>query len=447
MFSYFGRVNYALMDKYLLELNMRADASSRFKKDARWGLFPAFSAGWRISEEAFMQSQKIFSDLKLRASWGQLGNQNIGSYWPYLTVIDQNNSLSYSFGNTFMPGAGVTALVEENVTWETTTSLDVGIDAHFFNNRLSFELDYFDKQTSNIIVQLPIPRVLGGLTAPFENKGKMSNKGIETTINYSQNRPNRDQLSYSLGFNLTYVTNSVTDFGESRSPDQLYLIREGYSFRSLYGFNAIGIYQSDEEGKDHMSANGYKPRAGEIKFEDINGDGRLDFQDKTVLGNTIPKITYGFNAGFNYKGFDLSVLLQGTSGVNVYTGNEWTVPFGISGGTITKRWRNAWTPDNQTDDLPALRLNNNWDQQESSFWVSDISFIKLKNIQLGYAFDSTIAKKLGLDRLYAFVNGQNLYSIVNKDYEGFDPERNTFDAGGNFYPIPKIYTLGLQINF
>src|SRR5690606_38422175 len=331
--------------------------------------------------------------------------------------------------------------------WETTTSLDLGIDASFFNNRMSVELDYFDKQTSNIIVQLPIPKVLGGLAAPFENRGRMSNRGFEATINYNQNSADRNRLSYSFGLNLTYVTNRVTDFGDSQSPDQLYLIREGHSYRSLYGFNAIGIYQSNEEGHEHMFANGYKPRAGEIKFEDVNGDGRLDFQDKMVLGNTIPKITYGFSAGFNYKGFDLNILLQGASGLNVYTGNEWTTPFGISGGTITSRWRDAWTAENTRTNLPALRLNNNWDQQQSSFWVSDIPFLKLKNIQLGYAFDPSIAKKLGLERLYAYVNGQNLFSFVGKDYEGFDPERNTFDSGANFYPIPKIYTLGLQLNF
>src|SRR5690606_29250840 len=161
--------------------------------------------------------------------------QNIGSYWPYLTVIDQSNALSYNFSNAFMPGAGVTALVEENVTWETTTSLDLGIDASFFNNRMSVELDYFDKQTSNIIVQLPIPKVLGGLAAPFENRGRMSNRGFEATINYNQNSADRNRLSYSFGLNLTYVTNRVTDFGDSQSPDQLYLIREGHSYRSLYG--------------------------------------------------------------------------------------------------------------------------------------------------------------------------------------------------------------------
>lgn len=445
MFSYFGRINYSLMDKYLLEVNLRADASSRFRKDKRWGVFPAFSAGWRISEENFMKNQEVFSNLKVRASWGQLGNQNIGSYWPYLTVINQSNDLSYNFGNTFMPGAGVTDLVEENVSWETSTSLDIGIDASFLNNRISLEMDYFDKKTSDIIVQLPIPQVLGGLTAPFENRGRMSNRGFEATINYTQPHIERNRFNYSLGVNFTYVKNQVTEFGES--PDQLYLIREGYSYRSLYGFNAIGLYQSDEEAAEHMFANGYKPQAGEIKFDDINGDGRLDFQDKTVLGNTIPKLTYGINAGFNYKGFDLNILLQGTSGLHVYTRNEWTTPFGVSGGTITERWRDAWTSENTDTNIPAIRLNNNWDNQPSSFWASEISFLKLKNIQLGYAFDSRITKKLGLGRLYTYFNGQNLYSFVNKDYEGFDPERNTFDAGANFYPIPQIYTLGIQLNF
>lgn len=210
MFSYFGRLNYSFADKYLFEANFRADASSRFKKDNRWGYFPGFSAGWRLIEENFIKNMNLFSNLKLRASWGQLGNQYASNsdgemYWPYLTVIDQNNDLSYSYAGNFAPGAAITNLVDENITWETTTTLDIGIDMGFFNNRLTVEADYFNKETSDIIVQLPIPLLLGHAKPPYENVGKMLNRGVELNLNYDNNVVNRDHLGWNVGVNMAYI--------------------------------------------------------------------------------------------------------------------------------------------------------------------------------------------------------------------------------------------------
>ena len=284
MISYFGRVNYALMGKYLMEVNMRADASSRFAKGNRWGYFPSFSAGWRIGEESFIKNMNVFDNLKLRASWGKLGNQNIGSsnnsdYFPYLTVLTQDYPNSYNFSNTLAPGAAVTALVDPNITWETTTTTDIGIDIGVLNNRLNIEADYFYRKTTDIIVSLPIPSILGGLTAPRENVGEMYNQGLELALNW-QDRLSSSGLNYNLGANITYVKNEVTKFRGNDSPDQLRLIREGYSYRSLYGFIAEGIYQSNEEARQHMHSNGYMPVAGDVKYKDVNGDGRLDYQDK-----------------------------------------------------------------------------------------------------------------------------------------------------------------------
>jgi TonB-linked SusC/RagA family outer membrane protein len=445
MLSYFGRANYVYLDKYLFEMNIRADASSRFKEGHRWGIFPAFSAGWRLSEEEFIKDLNLFSNLKLRGSWGELGNQNINSYWPYLTVINQNNSLSYNFGGAFAPGAAVTSLVDEEISWETTTTTDVGLEFGFFDNKLSVETDYFRKSTDDIIVQLPIPLVLGGVSSPYENVGKMVNNGFEFIVNYSKFGTNRDELGYNLGANLTYIVNEVTKFRGGNSPDQLYLIREGYSYRELYGLNAIGIYQTNQEASEHMYANGYVPQAGELKYEDKNNDGKIGFEDKGAMGNTIPKFTFGITPSFTYKGFDLSVLLQGIAGVSAYTQNSWTQPLGISGGTITKRWRNAWTPENTQTDIPRITIGDTWRRQPSSFWVSDISYLKLKNIQLGYALPDNMISRLSLQKLYFYINAQNVGSLVSKDYEGFDPERNTFNSGGNFYPLPKIVSIGVNI--
>jgi len=446
MFSYFGRINYSLYDKYLFEGNLRADASSRFAKGNRWGIFPGISVGWRMIDEPFIENLGIFSNLKIRASWGQLGNQNIAGYWPYLTIIDQSNALSYSSGGSFVPGAAVTALIDENITWETTSTLDFGIEAGFLKNRITVEADYFKKKTTDIIVQLPIPSMLGGITAPYENVGEMLNTGFEFSINYDNRSQNLNRFGYTIGANMTYVVNEVTKFQGGKSPDQTYLIREGYSFRTLYGYKSVGIYQTDTEASEHMYANSFKPKAGNLKFEDVNDDGKLGFEDKQGLGNTIPKLTFGITPGLNFKGFDLNLLFQGIAFANMYTQDPLT-NITWENRTINKMWRDAWTTDNTDTDIPKISYNNTWDNSVSSFWIHDISFIKLKNIQLGYNLPENVLTSLGLQNVYLYLNAQNVFTIVNKDYEGWDPERNNFTSDSNMYPIPRIASIGINLKF
>jgi TonB-linked SusC/RagA family outer membrane protein len=445
MFSYFGRVNYSFSNKYLFEANLRADASSRFQKDSRWGIFPGFSAGWRLADESFIKDMNIFSNLKLRGSWGKLGNQSISGYWPYLTVINQNNDLSYNYGGSLAPGAAVTSLTDPNISWETTSTLDFGVDIGFLNNRINIVADYFKKKTTDIIVQLPIPLVLGGIQAPFQNVGEMLNSGFEFEFNYDIQKSSRDKLGYNIRANVTYINNEVTKFMQN-SPDQLYLIREGYSYNSLYGYKAVGIFQSDKEATDYMYANSYKPKAGNLKFEDVNKDGKLGYEDKQGLGNTIPKFTFGLTPSFNYKGFDLSFLIQGIAGVNAYTQNNFT-HVAWENRTISKHWRDAWTPQNTNTNTPSIKFDNSWDNSASSFWVHDLSFVKLKNAQVGYTFPGSISSRLGLQKIYLYANAQNVFSIVGKEYEGYDPERNTFDSGNNMYPVPRIISFGINLNF
>lgn len=450
MLSYFGRINYAFMGKYLAEVNLRADASSRFAKGNRWGYFPSFSAGWRLGEENFIKNLGIFDNLKIRASWGKLGNQNIGSdsnsdYFPYLTVLTQDYNNSYNFSNSLAPGAAVTGLVDPRITWETTTTTDIGIDLGFFNNRLNIEADYFKRKTSDIIVQLPISSILGGLTAPFENVGEMKNEGLELNVNWQDKTATG--FGYSLGGNFTYVDNKVTKFQGGKSPDQLYLIREGYSYKTLYGFIQEGVYQSDDEAKKHMYDNGYTPTAGDLKYKDVNGDGKLDYKDKQEIGNTIPKFTYGLNGSLSYKNFDLNFQFSGVAGVHGYFQNAWTEPLGISGGTITERWRNAWTKENPSNELPQIKVNDTWNRQQSSFWSCNMSWFKLKNIQLGYMLPTTVANKLFLQKCYIYVNATDVFTIVSDKYEGFDPERDTFADGYGHYPIPRVFSLGFNLTF
>ena len=449
LLSYFGRINYNYDERYLFEANLRADGSSRFMEGNRWGYFPSFSAGWRISEESFMQGVDFVDQLKLRASWGRLGNQNIegiaGNY-PYLITVSQNYGTSYNFGGQLVPGAAVTDIVDQDITWETTETTDIGLNLGFLDNRLSVELDYFTKKTNDILVRLPIPEVLGGLTPPVQNVGKMKNDGFEIVTSYQSGGYDED-FSYRVGVNLSYVTNEVVEFRGGDSPDQLYLIREGVSYRSLYGYNALGIYQTDEEAQEHMSNNSYVPAAGDLKYEDVNGDGRLGFQDKQVLGNTIPKYTYGLNLGATYKNVSLNVTAMGIAGVSAYTQNAWTEPLGISGGTITTRWRDAWTPENRDASLPRIRINDNWNRYQSSFWVSDLSYFKIKNVQLSYTLPGQWLGAAAVSGASLYVNVQNLPAFTSSEYEGFDPERSTFNSGGSLYPTPLMATFGVNVQF
>jgi len=451
MMSVFGRVNYALMGKYLVEMNMRTDGSSRFAKGNRWGVFPSFSLGWRLGEESFIKNMDVFDNLKLRASWGKLGNQNIGSssnsdYFPYLTVITQDFGNSYNFNNSLVPGAAVTALVDPNITWETSISTDIGIDVGILGNRLNIEADYFLRKTEGIIVRLPIPRVLGGLTAPNENVGEMENKGFEFSVNW-QDRIASSGFKYSIGANLTYLDNKVTKFRGKDSPDDLRLIREGYSYRSLYGFIFDGIYQSDEEAAQHMHSNGYRPVAGDVKYKDFNGDGRIDYQDKAGMGNTIPKFTYGITANLSWNNFDLNMQFVGMSGIYQYANSAWDTPLGISGGTITRKWLDAYTPSKPSTTLPVIKLNDTWNRQQSSFWVQDMSWFKLKNIQLGYALPRQLSNILSLQKLYVYFNVNDLIVLTKKGYEGFDPEQDVNGTNYDPYPVPRVYTFGLNITF
>ena len=452
MLSYFGRVNYALMSKYLFEVNVRADASSRFAKENRWGYFPSFSAGWRLGEESFIKNLGIFDNLKLRASWGQLGNQNTGSrnnadYFPYLTIVTQDNSRSYNYGNTFAPGAAVTGLSDYGLTWETTTTSDVGVDIGVLNNRLNIEADYFYKLTSDILVALPLPQIMGGLTPPTENIGEVVNKGFEVNATW-RDRVRTAGLSYNVGANFTLVDNKVTKFQGGKSPDQTFLIREGYSFNSLYGYVCEGVYQSNDEGEKHLYNNSYKPKAGDLRYKDLNGDGKIDNADMTGLGNTIPKYTYGLNGSLKWKNFDLNLAFSGSAGYTAYFNNAWSQPLAVSGGPIFKKWYNRWTPENPSTTIPRITINNAWLRDyASSFWTADMWWLKLKNVQLGYSVPASIANKLALQRLYVYANVTEALTWVTDKYEGFDPERDTMGNGYYQYPVPRVFSFGVNVTF
>ena len=311
LLSYFGRLNYNFKDRYLLEANFRYDGSSRFAKGKRWGFFPSISAGWRISEEEFFKPIGWVSNLKLRASYGKLGNQAIPNF-SYVNAFGLGEN--YTFNGNLVSGAAVQQIADPRITWETTRITDIGLEAGFLNNNLNLELDWFDKTTSNILRQISIPSQIGNLNGPYQNIGTVSNKGIEAIIGF---RNQFNDFSFNVQATGSWIKNEVVDL-----KDQVYygnntIIQRSSSINSFYGLQAEGIFQSEEEILEHAyQSDGTKP--GDVKYADLDGNGIVDNNDRTVIGNSLPKLTYGFNLGVAYKGFDLSAIFQGIGKVDTY---------------------------------------------------------------------------------------------------------------------------------
>ena len=308
--SFFGRMNYDFGGKYLLEANIRVDGSSRFAEGYKWGTFPSFSAGWRISEEAFLQDMGWLSNLKVRASWGKLGNQLIGNY-PFASVIGLGQN--YVNGGQPVDGAAQLDMANSLISWETTTSSNLGVDIGFLNNKFSLTYDYYIRNTTDILLALPIPAIIG-LNRPYQNAGEVKNTGWDLALNYNQAK---GAFKYQVGFNLSDVENEIVDLKGTGPIIGTYTFnQEGYPINALYGYRALGLFQSQEEIKASPKQIGiYAP--GDIKYADTNGDNKIGADDKVAIGNSIPRFTHGLTFNAQYKGFDLSFLLQGVAKADV----------------------------------------------------------------------------------------------------------------------------------
>lgn len=438
--SFFGRVNYGLKDRYLLEVNYRYDGSSRFQEGQRWGFFPSISAGWRINEEDFLRDSEIVSNLKLRASWGKLGNQNI----PLFTYVDAYfPGYNYSFNNVLFPGVAQRQVASNDLTWETTTMTDIGVDAGFFGNKLMIEFDYYDKLTEDILRQVNIAEQVGNLQGPYRNIGSVSNKGIDLAVNY---RDEVGEVAYSIGGNLGYVTNEVVELNGEVIFTTNTITRENDPINSLYGLQAIGIFQSDAEVAQHPFQNN-ATKAGDIKYKDVVEDGIIDNRDRVVIGDLIPEFTYSITGNVAYQGLDLSFLWQGVQNVDTYMTGNISQPY-RNGANVTKEWlTDSWTPDNTNAYLPRLTTSNGYPEnfRISSFWVQDASYLRLKNIQLGYTLPSAVVERLRFKKVRVFANAQNLLTIT--DFKVGDPERNLSRADLIEYPNSKTITAGLNLTF
>jgi TonB-linked SusC/RagA family outer membrane protein len=439
--SVFGRLTYDWADKYLFEANLRYDGSSRFAPGKQWGGFPSFSAGWVISKESFFDNlTSTVNLLKLRASWGRLGNQQISNYPTIATVAPGQ---VYSFNQALASGIAPKAGANADIQWESTETYGAAIDAAFLKNKLTFSFDLFNKNTNNILMVLPIGAPYA-LDAPFQNAGAMTNKGFEINLGYADRI---GKVNYSVNGNMTYTKNTVTDLkgaGPFISGGTFYDV--GYPFQSLYGLQAEGIYQTKDDVKGTAVINS-KVGPGDIKYKDQNNDGVIDAKDRVYLGTYFPKYTFGLTANAGYKGFQLSLFFQGAAGVKASGGNL----IGQIGADVQKPtsvFLDRWTPDNHSTVFPRAwykYTQNDPGTNPSSFWVKDASYVRLKNIQLSYTLPQAWTSKAHLSNVKIFYSGQNVLTFT-KFYKWIDPE---IGSAGSIYSYPQVMvnSIGLNVTF
>jgi len=443
--SWFGRVDYNYKERYLLESNIRFDGSSRFAPGHKWGTFPSVSAGWRVTEEPFFKALNLnwADNIKIRGSWGQVGNQNIGNY-PYQALLGLTGA--YSFDNqNLTTGVAQTALNDQNITWETTTMTDIGADIELFKH-FDVTFDWYNRVTSNILRQSQITAVVG-LSAPTVNDGTVDNRGVELAMNYANGIKGGlfEGLSYSFGINLDHNSNKLVKYG---APD-IYgttINEQGYPIGSYYLLKVGGIFQSAQEVANSPKQYGDNTQPGDLKYVDANGDGKINDNDRVIIPGVDPKLNYSFNLNASWKGFDFRAFFQGVYGVKYFVNSWGTIPF-VQGAVPTTNWLNAWTPENHSTTLPRIYWGSDAPQaitRASTFYLQDGSYLRLKNLVVGYTLPASLTKNIGIDRLRVYFSGDNLFTDTK--YPGLDPERG---GSGDYltYPQNKIYSFGVNVTF
>ncbi len=428
LFSLFSSASYAYDYRYMATVNVRADASSRFSENNRWGYFPSISLGWRVDQEAFMENVDWLSNLKLRGGWGLLGNQEIDNY-AYLTLISQTDGkvVVNRYGN-------------EDLRWETSASTNLGVDVGMFNNKLAFSAEYFVKNTSDILLPIGLPSIVGDVAPTIVNAGEVSNKGFEFSVNY-KNLDNK--FTYNVNANLATLTNTV----EKLHPNvpniigSVTRVEVGQSLNAYYGYQMAGIYQNQSEINEHLHGT-LTPNAkpGDIKFEDMNNDGVINSDDRTFIGSPIPDFTYGVSFSSAYQGFDFSFLFQGVQGVDRYNDAKKILNYDTRPFNYTTDILGAWNGEGSSNTIPRVAFDDNGSSKISSIYVEDASYLRLKNIELGYSFKNI----KGFQDLRLYVSGQNLFTIT--DYTGLDPESTDLIDMGT-YPQSRSFLLGVNVKF
>jgi TonB-linked SusC/RagA family outer membrane protein len=496
--SYFGRINLGYKDKYLLTATTRRDGSSRFHEDVRWGIFPSASLGWRISEESFMKSINWFDDLKLRASWGQVGNQNVGGNYAYISSVRSGYAITWGVGSTDYPlgtestpnvGKAIWQRGNENVTWETLTTKNLGLDFAIKEFSGSFEL--YRNNTTDVLLPAQIPDIAGYYpgTSQRVNSGEIQTQGFDFNLNYAKSI---NKFNFNVGVNLTYSDNEILSLAKndfvSSGWSQNYKSIMGNISRSyvgdpigsFYGYKATGIFNTQEEvdaanqkARDIAKANNpaltdaalkgiyyihAKTAPGDRIFEDVDGDGRITAKDEMNLGCGNPKFQFGLNLSADYKGFDITANFSGAAGVQVYAMFQPALSLPGRFGSLSSI-KDHWTPENQTTNFPRYTMSDpNGNGRASNIWVHDASYVRLQNLVLGYSLPRNLVTKLGLSNLRVFASVQNVFTIT--EYPFLEPEvisnevgRSTgsvdlsagVDVGSS--PLPRTAMFGLNIKF
>lgn len=454
LYSAFGRAKYSYDQKYYFEFDFRYDGSSKFAKANRWGFFPSASVGWKISEESFMGDYKNnVGDLKLRASYGTLGNQSVGNYQYQTTYFTFSNA--YAFNNSAVSGTGF-VFANHDIRWEQTTTLNLGLDASFFNHRLRASIDAYQKVTSDILITPTVPGTYGG-GVPDYNAGSMRNRGWEVSLTYNTSTGN---FNHSIRLNVADSWNTVTDFvGReqiSSVDDMQRIIREGVAFNSYYGYKTDGYFQNEQEVKNGPKPIGISVQPGDLRFKDRNGDGVIDENDRYVLGNAFPRYTFGLQYDLRWKNFDLNLFLQGVGKRTMFLRGENVEPFHANYSyTMYTHQTDFWTPTNPDARWPRLTIpgsasNTNNYHLTSDLNAFDASYIKLKDIKVGYTLPKSIS--LGAKKVYLYVNARNLFTISKMNF--LNPESTEFNNdmnnngsnSGRSYPSIKYYGFGVQLS-
>lgn len=447
--SWFGRVNYDYDGRYLFSVNLRADGSSRFKDSERWGVFPSFSGAWRISEEDFFKVMPV-SSLKLRASWGQLGNQSIGSWYPTVAAVEKQNVILGNGGDNqiLYSGYSQTALSNKKLKWETTTMTNVGLDLGLFNGKLFLTADYFIKSTDGILRSMVLPLSVG-MTAPNVNYAKVQNRGFDLEMGY--NGRVRD-FSFSLSGNVSFLHNEIQKLSEGIDEEVISIgsyggvtiNRVGQPVDALYGYHTAGVITTPEEAEKYKAMGQGNAKVGRLKYADMDGNGIIDSNDREILGSYIPKVTAGLTLSASWKGFDFNTVFAGVFGRKQHAPMSFQNRF--PNRNMSRHWYdNRWTlGSDPTGKYPALIQSESYEEM-TDLMVANTSFVKMRSLTLGYTLSFNDFKTR------VFLSGENLFTIHSKSFDGFDPENGNgvghYTNWGDDFPTPRIFLIGLNLTF
>ena len=451
MLSGLVRANYSYQDRYLVTASLRADGSSRFGEQNRYGYFPSVALGWRLSEEAFMEDVDVISNLKLRGSWGKIGNDKINAY-PSVASVATNLNAVFGQQESLAFGATLTELANPQIQWEETTQSNVGLNLGLFEGQLTAEVDYYNRTTSGILVRVPIPEYVGVGTQPFVNAAEVVNSGLEAQVSLSQTH---GDFSYQVSVNGATTNNEVQSLGSGK--EEIFgggLANEiafttktepGQPIGSFFGYKVNGVYQTQEEIDNSASMPGVEP--GDLNFADVDGDGDIDGDDRTYIGSPIPDFTYGLNLSASYKGFDVSATVNGQMGAQIFNAKK-SERFGIE--NFETSYLDRWTGPGSTNSEPRIgNPGHNW-FTASEWLLEDADYLKLRNVQVGYTLPESVSQPLNLDQLRIYANGTNLVTFTG--YSGYTPEisgssviSSSIDDG--IYPISRSFTMGVDMTF